>query len=106
PAGDARVPVLGARIPGLSQLQFCEARLEDPVLHAWVAITGPAGEEPGRIVVTPQQVALNQLTAPLPVVTRRLSEAEIARLPEHIERTQAAFDAAIDAVRAAELPVF
>ena len=100
------IPVLGARTPGLGRLRFYEARLADPALGDWVAIPGPAGEEPAQVVVTPQQVAAERLPRPLPAVTRRLSAEEIARVAELTAQARAALDRAIDVVRAGGLPVF
>lgn len=47
----------------------------------WVAVPGPAGEEPALVVIAPEQVLHIEDEVPeLPV--RRLSEGERARLPE------------------------
>lgn len=100
------IPVLGARTPGLGRVRFCESRLPDPALGDWVAVPGPAGEEPAQIVVTPQQVALARLSSPLPTVTRRLTEEEIDRVVDLTKRARAALDQALDAVREAGLPAF
>ncbi|MDI3339134.1 MAG: hypothetical protein QJR03_01240 [Sphaerobacter sp.] len=102
----ATIPVLGARTPGLGRVRFCEARLPDPALGAWVAVPGPAGEEAGQIVVTPQQVALARLPRALPAVTRRLSPAEIRRAVDLTEAARAALDRALTRIQESGLPVF
>lgn len=50
-------------------------------LLEWVAVTGPAGEEPACVVVVPGDVLLED-EVPAPLDVRPLTPAEQARLPE------------------------
>lgn len=99
-------PVIGVRVPGLGRLRFCEVATPEATLHAWVAVPGPLGDEAGQIVVSPQQVVLDQLPNALPRVTRALSADEVAQVATLTQQARERLDAAIATVRAADLPVF
>ncbi len=98
--------VAGVRIPGAGRIRFYETAVEDLALRDWVVVPSMAGEEPGQVVVTPQQLKLARLPERLPVVSRRLAPDEVDQVTARMERARGMLDAVIAIVRERRLPLF
>lgn len=98
--------VVGVRIPGCGRLRFCGTVIADIALRDWVAAPSAVGEEPGLVVVAPQQLKLARLPERLPAVTRRLAADEVAQVAVRMERARGMLDAVIAIVRERRLPLF
>lgn len=98
--------VAGVRVPGVSRVRFYETHIEDIALRDWVAVPSGAGEEPGLVVIAPQQLKLASLPDRLPVITRRLSADEVQEIAARMERARGLLDSVIAVVREKEFPVF
>lgn len=98
--------VAGVRIPGAGRLRFCSTAIEDIVLGDWIAVPSFAGEEPGQVVVAPQQFMLTRLPEHLPVVIRRLSPDEVDQVVARMETARRLLDTVITVVRERRYPVF
>ena len=107
-AGEPVIPglVAGVRIPGAHRLRFYRTAIVDIALRDWVPAPSPAGEEPGLVVVAPQQLKLAGVPDHLPVITKRLAAAEVEQLAARLERVRGLLDDLIAVVRDAELPLF
>ncbi len=98
--------LVGVRIPGAGRLRFRGTAIEDIALRDWVAVPSPAGEEPGQVVVAPQQFKLAKLPERLSAVIRRLTADEVALVSTRLERAREVLDAVIATVRERRLPLF
>lgn len=98
--------LVGVRIPGAGRLRFFGTAVEDIALHDWVAVPSAAGEEPGQVVVAPQQLLLTRLPERLPAVIRRLPPDEVDQVAARMERAREVLDAVIAIVRERRLPLF
>jgi hypothetical protein len=98
--------LVGVRIPGAGRLRFRGTAIDDIALRDWVAVPSTAGEEPGQVVVAPQQFKLAKLPERLPAVLRRLAPDEVALVATRMERASEVLDAVIATVRERRLPLF
>lgn len=98
--------VLGARVLGSGRVRFCRTVLDGLEVGDWVAVGDAYGAEPGRVVVAPRQLIYGDPPEQLAAVLRRLTTAEIERLPSLEAGAREILDRAIAATRAAGLPVF
>ncbi|CCF84631.1 hypothetical protein [Nitrolancea hollandica] len=98
--------LVGVRIPGAGRLRFRGTAIEDIALRDWVAVPSPAGEEPGQVVVAPQQFKLAKLPERLPAVIRRLTPDEVELVATRVERAREVLDAVIATVRERRFPLF
>ncbi len=107
-AGDPlnREFLVGVRIPGAGRLRFRGTTIEGIALRDWVAVPSPAGEEPGQVVVAPQQLKLAKVPERLPIVIRRLTPDEVALVTKRMDRAREVLDAVIATVRERRLPLF
>jgi hypothetical protein len=91
--------ICALRLPGTSRARFVDAGEVDLTLGDWVTIdTGP-GEEPGQIVVAPDQWIEPVNMDDVPVVLQRLDETQIDTIARNIERARAMIGPAADVVR-------
>jgi hypothetical protein len=103
-AGDSMSPqpdqrICALRLPGASQARFVDAGDIPLVLGDWVTIdTGP-GEEPGQIVVAPDQWLQPVHMDDVPVVIRQLREDELDLVAANMERSIGLIDLAAGAFR-------
>ena len=81
--------VVGALVPGDGRLHFCLTDLEGVQAEDWVVLSGAYGEEPAQIVFNAEEVEFPDLPAELPLIRRRLIQAEFASLSDSVERAQA-----------------
>jgi hypothetical protein len=107
-ADTLRPAVLGARLLGSGRVRFCRAAPEGTEVGAWIAVAAPerTHEAPGRVVVAPRQLVFGEPPARLALVTRRLTAAEVARLPALAEMARDMLDRAIAGARELGLPIF
>jgi hypothetical protein len=99
PPGHQRI--CAVRVPGTLRARFCDPANVNLSLGDWVAIPSVAGEDAGRLVVTPDQVILSGLGDPLPAVIRVLNDDEMLAVAGQLERARSLIDVAADVLRSA-----
>jgi cell fate regulator YaaT (PSP1 superfamily) len=91
--------ICALRLPGTSRARFVDAGLVQVALGDWVTIdTGP-GEEPGQIVVEPDQWIEPVQMDDVPTIVRTLSDEDIETIASNIERARDLIGPAGDSIR-------
>jgi hypothetical protein len=91
--------VCAIRLPGTSRARFVDAGDVECRLGDWVTVDNGFGEEPGQIVVAPDQWLEPIHMDDIPVLLRRLNDDDLERIAENIERARGMISTAADIVR-------
>lgn len=93
--------ICALRLPGSSRARLVDAGAVDITLGDWATIDSGRGEEPGQIVVAPDQWIEPITMDDLPMLHRRLDETEIDQLADHVEQARGLIPLAASIMRSA-----